>query len=125
MYTIEVFQNQSCDSSDHGEGETFLGSFAVGLVFGLGNFVETLTVAPTAGRFVSATATDPDGNTLEFGNCFPVSEPGSLFTVDSLADDVDALPNDGVCETAAGECTLRAAIGEVNALAAGGGSETD
>ncbi len=41
----------------------------------------------------------------------------STFTVNSTADAVDISPGDGVCSTAAGECTLRAAIQETNALA--------
>ena len=41
-----------------------------------------------------------------------------LFTVNSTADKVDVNPSDGLCETdIAGECTLRAAIQEANALA--------
>jgi len=38
------------------------------------------------------------------------------FTVNSTIDAVDAHPGDGLCATAAGECTLRAAVMEVNAL---------
>ena len=38
------------------------------------------------------------------------------FTVDSVADSVDSNPGDGVCATAAGQCTLRAAIQETNAV---------
>jgi large repetitive protein len=37
----------------------------------------------------------------------------STFTVDSTADDTDAA-GDGACATAAGACTLRAAIFEAN-----------
>src|SRR5262245_56367808 len=37
------------------------------------------------------------------------------FTVDSTADAVDANPGDGACASAAGDCTLRAAIQEANA----------
>ena len=40
----------------------------------------------------------------------------ATFTVDSTADAVDAYPGDGVCATAAGECTLRAAFAEANAV---------
>lgn len=36
------------------------------------------------------------------------------FTVDSIADDLDAKVGDGVCATTAGACTLRAAIAEAN-----------
>ena len=38
------------------------------------------------------------------------------FRVNSTVDAVDVLPGDSLCETAAGECTLRAAIQESNAL---------
>jgi len=38
------------------------------------------------------------------------------FTVDSTADAVDAIPGNGVCDDGAGNCTLRAAIMEANAL---------
>ena len=39
------------------------------------------------------------------------------FTVDSAVDAVDILPGDGVCADLFGECTLRAAVQETNALA--------
>jgi CSLREA domain-containing protein len=42
----------------------------------------------------------------------------ATFTVNSTADAVDATPGNGLCETSnPGECTLRAAIMEANALA--------
>lgn len=40
----------------------------------------------------------------------------TVLVVDSVIDAVDENPGDGICETAAGECTLRAAIQESNAL---------
>ncbi len=40
----------------------------------------------------------------------------ATFTVTSTVDAVDATPGDGVCASAAAECTLRAAIQEANAL---------
>ena len=42
------------------------------------------------------------------------SAQAAEFTVDSTTDAVDAILGDGVCATAAGECTLRAAIQEAN-----------
>jgi CSLREA domain-containing protein len=45
--------------------------------------------------------------------------PAATFTVDSVADAVDALPGNGACATAVAQCTLRAAIQEANALAGG------
>ena len=41
----------------------------------------------------------------------------AAIQVNSTADVVDAVPGNGVCQTAAGACTLRAAIQESNALA--------
>jgi CSLREA domain-containing protein len=40
---------------------------------------------------------------------------GVTFTVNTTADAVDAKPGDGICATAAGTCSLRAAIMEANA----------
>jgi CSLREA domain-containing protein len=45
---------------------------------------------------------------------FPTESPD--FIVDSTRDAVDADPGDGACSDASGECTLRAAIQETNAL---------
>ena len=41
---------------------------------------------------------------------------GATFVVNSTVDAVDATPGDGVCATAGGVCTLRAAIQEANRL---------
>jgi hypothetical protein len=53
-----------------------------------------------------------------------VPRPHHQLVVNSGADAVDALPGDGVCEATAeaGDCTLRAAVLEANALAAGSGA---
>jgi CSLREA domain-containing protein len=47
------------------------------------------------------------------------AEPASAvsFVVDSTADVSDANPGDGICATGGGQCTLRAAIEETNAIA--------
>ncbi len=41
----------------------------------------------------------------------------AVFPVDSTLDAVDASPGDGICATGSGDCTLRAAVQEANALA--------
>ncbi|MEE9290106.1 MAG: CSLREA domain-containing protein, partial [Alphaproteobacteria bacterium] len=46
-----------------------------------------------------------------------VAAKAADFTVNSTLDAVDANPGDGICQTASGDCTLRAAIGEANQLA--------
>jgi CSLREA domain-containing protein len=66
--------------------------------------------------------TTPGGRGLLFGTLLLALCPAALahaatFTVDSTADATDAAPGNGTCATAAGACTLRAAIQEANALA--------
>jgi len=46
----------------------------------------------------------------------PVSAQGATFTVNSTIDAPDVNPGDGACAVGNGECTLRAAIQESNAL---------
>ena len=56
---------------------------------------------------------------LLFGLGGIISPPAeaATFTVNATADAVDAIPGDGLCQTATpGQCTLRAAIMETNAL---------
>jgi uncharacterized repeat protein (TIGR01451 family)/CSLREA domain-containing protein len=68
-YTIEFFSNAACDSSGYGEGETFLSRLDV-TADASGN--ATFAVPPGIAT-LTATATDPDGNTSEFSACTPTS----------------------------------------------------
>ena len=52
------------------------------------------------------------------GSTGPATLPTGSIVVNSVADDPDATPGDGICATASGACTLRAAIVEAN-LASG------
>jgi len=68
-FSIEFFANTDCDPSGFGEGETFIGATTVA-TNGSGD-ASFVAVLPTniGCRSVTATATDPDGNTSEFSNC--------------------------------------------------------
>ena len=67
LFRLELFTNTACDPSGHGEGMTFIAGVPVPTDAG-GTFVlETFPAAE--GQFLTATATDPDGNTSEFSNC--------------------------------------------------------
>src|SRR5262249_53482677 len=87
-FRIEFFANDAADLSGFGEGQSFLG-FTNVTTDGGGNvnFTSTLPVAFSAGA-VSATATDPNGNTSEFSADF------NTFIVNTLLDTVDANPGD-------------------------------
>lgn len=67
LYRIEFFANAQPDSSEYGEGETFLG-FADVATDGscTASFIVTLPIVVPGGHSVSATATDVTGNTSEF-----------------------------------------------------------
>jgi parallel beta-helix repeat protein len=74
-FRIEFFANTACDSTNYGEGETYLGSTDVN-TDGAGNvsFTANFAIAVTGG-FVTATATGPANNTSEFSVCLPVLSP--------------------------------------------------
>ena len=74
-YRIEFFANDTVDPSGHGEGESFLGSTSV-TTDGNGN-ASFNTSFPQIGaaQRVTATATDPAGNTSEFSAAFPPPAP--------------------------------------------------
>ena len=71
-YTVEFFKSPSCDSSSHGEGQTFLIRTTV-TTNGSG-FVSILAFAPdsfVANEVITALATDTAGDgTSEFSACF-------------------------------------------------------
>lgn len=107
-YQIDFYANYACDPSTNGEGQQYLGSTSVSTDLG-GNANILATVPATlTGRFISATATDPDGNTSEFSPCVQatVTVPGNNFVVTTTNN--------------AGPGSLRQAILEANvAITAG------
>ncbi len=109
---VEFFESDN-DPSGFGEGRRYLGALTTRAD---GTFDGTLTMPVSAlrmGTRLTGTATDSSGNTSEFGAQFT----GLVvdFVVNTNADDVDADIGDGQCLTAAGFCSLRAAIAELNA----------
>ena len=67
-YTLDFYSNATADSSGYGEGETYLGSGNV-TTDASGNATINLTLTGVTlanGLAISATATDPSGNTSEF-----------------------------------------------------------
>ena len=107
--TIEFFGNTAADSSNYGEGQTFLGSQSVTTdSSGLASFVAVLSAELAAGQLVTATATDSLGNTSEFSRVMTVTP---ALIVNTISD-----TDDGVLNTA--HTSLREAIGAANARAA-------
>ncbi len=72
LYRVEFFSDAG-DPSGFGEGRFFLGSMDVMTdSSGTMNFTAVLPMAAAPGRVISATATDPSGNTSEFSNDVPL-----------------------------------------------------
>jgi hypothetical protein len=84
-YTIEFFASATGDLSGFGEGQFFVGSTSV-LTNGAGtvNFTSSLAAAVPASYVITATATDPSGNTSEFS---------ATRTVTTTDTDGDGMPN--------------------------------
>jgi len=79
-YRVEFFSGLGCHPTGSGEGRNFLGARDLitdasgNASFGNGSAMFTL---PSGQSVFTATATDPDGNTSEFSQCFGI--PALLF----------------------------------------------
>ncbi|HEV7903867.1 MAG TPA: carboxypeptidase regulatory-like domain-containing protein [Pyrinomonadaceae bacterium] len=82
-YALHLYSNAACDGSGNGEGQTYLGTFNVNTnASGDAAFNSTLNgLAVPSNQFVTATATDPAGNTSEFSACLQASAPPNTFTI--------------------------------------------
>jgi hypothetical protein len=67
-FTVELFANDACDDSGHGQGQTFLISHTV-TTNGSGQASFGIKTSRPDGVQISATATDSGGNTSEFSEC--------------------------------------------------------
>jgi hypothetical protein len=69
-FTIDFYANIDCDASGFGEGNFYLGSTTVATDGSChASFTATLPASDLQNQFVTATATDANGNTSEFSPC--------------------------------------------------------
>lgn len=83
QYSVQFFKNSACDASGNGQGRTFLDQVIV-TTDGTCNasFSHDITPFVAPGMILTATATDPNGNTSEFSACrLVVSSGGGLQVV--------------------------------------------
>jgi hypothetical protein len=84
-YRLEFFANNSADPSGFGEGQSFIGTTNV-TTDASGNASFNVNVPGiAAGQRVTATATDPNGNTSEFSAVFPAANPSPTPTATATA----------------------------------------
>jgi hypothetical protein len=84
VITLDFYANPTPDPSGYGQGQTYLGSTTV-TTDGNGNaaFVADLPVGNLAGQWITATATDPSGNTSEFSKdiAVPTASAAGPYTM--------------------------------------------
>jgi CSLREA domain-containing protein len=77
-YTLDFYASQSCDPLGYGEGQFHVGE-TTATTDGAGNALFNVSFpAPSSGHVITATATDPAGNTSEFSGCSANQSPAVL-----------------------------------------------
>jgi len=94
-YNIDFYSTAAVDPSGNGEGAQFFGTTSV-TTNGNGDATINVTfpLGLASGRVITATATDPNGNTSEFSAADPTTANGSVqFTISAiqLIEDVGTL----------------------------------
>ena len=72
-FRFQFFANAACDSTGQGEGTTFLGETNAPTNGGGNATFDFATPGTAHGAVITATATDPNGNTSQFSNCVTVT----------------------------------------------------
>ena len=68
-FRVEFFANAGCNPSGNGEGEIFLGALDVTTIGTTATFGPVDFAVPDDRHVITATATDPEGDTSEFSYC--------------------------------------------------------
>jgi Bacterial Ig domain len=93
-YVIQLFANVTADPSGYGQGQTYLGEVTVTTdASGNASFTATFKTSVAAGEFVSATATDPTGDTSEFAQDVTVTSSSSPSTAGSAISTTSLAPS--------------------------------
>ncbi|MCK6499560.1 MAG: PA14 domain-containing protein, partial [Nitrospira sp.] len=92
-FVIDIYANPACDPSGFGEGQQYLGETTVTTdASGYGSFTLSLASGLPIGASVSATATDPAGNTSGFSPCRTVEadSPPTVLSATTRGSDHQA-----------------------------------
>ena len=102
-FTLEFFSNPTCSALGYGEGRTLLGTASVNTAnpSGIVSFDVNFGTAVAPGQFITATATDSNGNTSEFSDCEQVGSGFSTISGRVVDSNNNALANRLVALTGA------------------------
>ncbi len=128
-FTLEFFANPVCDASGNGEGKTFIGSMPVTTNASCtASFNFTFPTAVPGGQSVTATATDPSGNTSEFSACRQVIQQCTFSIAPTAQTFTASGGSDMVAVTAPGGCNWTAVSSDsfitINSGSSGTGNGT-
>ncbi len=108
-YIVQFFANPTADPSGFGQGQTLLESLSVTTdASGNASLTGTFTTANLTGEFISATATDPNGNTSEFSQDLAVINTSESSVVVPI-----------VADPATEQSVLESAVSEIENLPVG------
>jgi CSLREA domain-containing protein len=112
-YHIEFFANTTCDPSGNGEGEVFVG-FQDVTTNGEGDISFDFNFTPVPGKpFITATATDVNGNTSEFSACQAIVMACS-YSISPTVASFPPLGGGGMVSVTAGEGCAWTAVSNVS-----------
>lgn len=83
-FAVDLFSNAACDPSGNGEGQTYLATVTV-TTDAAGGAGFTASVPAAGGPVITATATDPAGNTSEFSACVALAPAPGISVADVSA----------------------------------------
>jgi parallel beta-helix repeat protein len=96
IYTLEFFFSGDCAELGFGEGEVFLGRTEVATDgSGIATFDVDISTTVTGGGVITATATDPAGNTSEFSECVRLNGVGEVAPTIITPPQGQAVPEGG------------------------------
>ncbi len=77
VYYLDIYRNDTCDSTGHGEGRelVYWNSYATGMNGRVNVTIDTSFWNISPGDYLTALVTDPNGNTSEFSACLLVPAP--------------------------------------------------
>lgn len=88
-YRLQFFASPACDPRGNGQAHLYLGDQFLTAGAGCSNqFVTTLPGTVPAGYVMTATATDPEGNTSEFSACYTVVAAPVLSIAATISNSV-------------------------------------
>jgi hypothetical protein len=79
VYRLSFYESATCNAAGNGEGAGFIGTIPVRLSAAAQGFTVRLGTQVTADAQLTATATDPSGNTSEFSACRLIPEVNIIF----------------------------------------------